>query len=441
MKRFIVLFLLCTISFLSDAQLNKAKLDSLFTSLEKNQKAMLSMCISEKGQMIYHKGIGFTDIKKNQRPTLYSLYHIGSISKMFTAVMIFQMIDEKKLTLETTLDQFYPTLPNSSKITIATMLNHRSGLYNFTKDFLYRSYMTKQMNEAELIKLFERFKPESEPNETTSYSNTNYVLLSLIIEKISSHSYNDELKKRICSKINLQHTMVGGKLGSDNYNNVYSYEFEDSNWVEATETDMSIPRGAGAIISTPEDLCTFIESLFAGKLMSDSSFNIMTTLEGKMGHGIAQFPFGNKKAFGHTGSIDGFSSMLGYFPEEKIAYCILGNAWNYSLNDVALGTLSIYFNKPYIVPMFEIKQAADSKSILGNYVNEKMGVHFIIDKEGEQFTAKASGQSAFPLTKISETEFKFEPADITIQFKKLENGTITSFDITQKGMTVNFTRE
>ena len=416
------------------AQIDKKKLDELFANYDTHKKAMLSMCISENETLIYNKSIGYSDIDKKEKANVFSLYHIGSITKMFTSVMIFQLIEEKKLRMETKLDKFFPSLPNSHKITISNLLNHRSGLFNFTSDSLYLSYNEKPMTEKELISLFEKQTPEFEPDSKSDYSNTNYVLLTFIIEKLTKNSYDKELIKRICSKINLSDTRVGVAM-DDESNIAKSYQFENSNWVKSSETDMSIPRGAGAIVSTAQDLCKFIEALFAGKLISTNSLNEMKTIKDNYGYGIFQTPFGKKIGYGHTGGIDGFESMLTYFPDDKLALCIVGNGWNYPMNDVAIAVLSIYYKKDYNIPSFEKKiiSGEEAKSIEGVYENSNVGMKINIKKEGEVYTAQATGQGAFPLDKVSELEYKFDPAQIKIIFIKDTEQHILSFKLIQSG--------
>jgi len=419
------------------AQLDSSKLNQLFDTYNKYNKAMLTMGISEKGKMVYNKTIGYTDIEQKIKPSNNSMYHIGSVTKMFTSVIIFQLIDEKKLMLNTKLSEFYPSIPNASKITISNLLNHRSGLFNFTSDTNFSTYMETAMSEVALLSIFEKFQPDFEPNTKSEYSNTNYVLLSFIIEKITKNKYENELQKRICSKISLKNTKVAT---NDEKDKVLSYEFENNKWELSTSTHMSIPRGAGAIISTPNDLCKFIEALFDHKLMSDSSFNQMKLIEDDYGRGIFKMPFGKKIGFGHTGSIDGFHSTLGYFPEDKMAFCILGNAWNYPMNDVAIAVLSIYFNKPFIIPSFEKKEmtTSDRKLISGKYANSKISMNINITKDKDNLLAQAEGQSAFQLEKVTELEYKFEVAKIKLVFTKDDKGNFLQFTLHQNGQELVF---
>ncbi len=432
-------FLLLQISLF--AQIDTAKFSQLCNALDTHQKGMLSMCVSENGKITYANSIGYADIEKNRKADAHTLYHIGSITKMFTAVMMFQLIDEKKVKPDTKLSAFFPSLPNSNSITVSNLMNHRSGLHNFTDDSMYASYMEKPMTEAQLITVFEKQAADFEPDTKASYSNTNYVLLSLIIEKLTGHSYADELQKRICKKANLFETKVATNQPEPQI--ARSYAFESGQWNKSTETDMSIPQGAGAIVSTPTDLCHFIESLFAGKLLSEASFNEMKTIKDNYGKGIFQIPFGPKKGYGHTGGIDGFESVLGYFPDDKLAFCILSNGMNYVLNDLSIAVLSLYYKKPYTIPTFEkrILNKEESASLEGMYNSSVASMKITIKMNGDKITAQATGQPSFPLDKVSDLEYKFDAAGVKILFTKDKEGNIPSFNLMQGGMNLVFEKE
>jgi D-alanyl-D-alanine carboxypeptidase len=132
---------------------NKAKMDSLFDALEINNKAMLSIAITQKGVPLYSRAIGYSWYNSTVKThaTTKTKYRIGSISKMFTAVMIFQLIEEGKLQLTTPLSKYYPTVPNAAQITIAQMLNHSSGIHSFTADTGYTSWLTQKVTPAILL--------------------------------------------------------------------------------------------------------------------------------------------------------------------------------------------------------------------------------------------------------------------------------------------------
>jgi len=412
-----------------------SRIDSLLGALSTNNKAMVSVAISKNGLIEYSKATGFIDNSGNLPipSTPETHYRIGSISKMFTSVMILQLIDEKKLSLTTPLSKFYKKIPNSDSITIEDMLNHHSGLYNFTNSAEYTKWMTEPRSRKQLLDLFENQKPAFAPREKGEYSNTNFVLLGFIIEDITRKSYQDNLTERITSRIGLKNTRYGCKVNHSD-NDASSFEFKDDKWIMLPETDMSIPHGAGAIISTTPDLTAFITALFNGKLISENSLKRMTNLKDGFGLGIFRFPFYEQFSYGHNGGIDGFSSSLAYFPDNKVGIAFCTNGLNYGMNDILIGILSCYFDKPYKIPDFKtITMPADKLAAYeGEYNSEQLPLVITVKRNGDKLTAQATGQPAFPLEAVSTTEFRFNQAGIVISFNLLPDGSVSGFTLKQE---------
>jgi D-alanyl-D-alanine carboxypeptidase len=421
--------------------LNKPKLDSLMDVLAEKKRAMGSLTISKNGVVVYSRAIGYSYISGNEAipATNRTKYRIGSISKMFTATMVFQLIEDGKLSLTTTIDKYFPQLPNASKITINNLLNHRSGLHNFTDDPDYLTWMTQPKTHDEMLAIISEGGVDFQPNEKVSYSNSNYVVLGYIIEKVSKQSYSQYLSDKITSKIGLSNTYVGAKIDTKK-NEGFSYRFLDS-WEQAPETDMSIPAGAGAIVSTPTDLTKFIESLFSLKLVSNTSLAQMKTLIDGFGMGMFEIPFYEKRAYGHNGGIDGFASVLAYFPEDSLAVAYCTNGQVYPMNDILIGVLCIYFNKPYSIPTFNppsiTLRTENLDKYLGVYSSTQIPLKITITKDNTTLISQATGQSSFPLEATENDKFKFEPAGIIMEFNPDKNEMI----LKQGGQTVVFTKE
>ena len=146
---------------------NKPRLDSLLTLLQGHNKAMGSLAIYVDGQIIYSRAFGYRSINEGEKivSDSHTKYRVGSITKMFTATIIFQLIEEGKLKLNDRLAKWFPELPNAQKITIGNMLDHRSGLHNFTADTAFWQYATQPCAEAELTAIFAKQKPDFEPDE------------------------------------------------------------------------------------------------------------------------------------------------------------------------------------------------------------------------------------------------------------------------------------
>ena len=189
------------------------------------------------------------------------------------------------------------------------------------------------------------------------------------------------------------------------------------------ETHMSIPGGAGAVVSTPEDLDIFIQALFSGKLISQKSLNQMTKLHEGFGHGIFPETHGNKNGYGHSGSIDGFVSKVCYFPSDSLAIAYTGNALNYSTGDIMKGILSLSFNDPYTLPDFKTVKldTADLDACTGVYASKAIPLKITVTRKGHELVAQASGQSSFTLETIEKNKFRFDPAGIKMTFVPEKN--------------------
>jgi len=415
-----ILFLLVT-SIGNSQNIDTKKLDEYFLTLETNNKFMGSVALLKDGEIIYTKQVGYSDIATSKKPNKDTKYRIGSISKTFTATMVFKAIEEKILTLDITLDNYFPSVVNANKITISNLLNHRSGIHNFTNDENYLKYNTQFKNRNAMVEIITKAGSNFEPNTKVEYSNSNYVLLSYILETVYEKNYPELLSEIIVSPLSLKNTTYGGKI-SLNKNECNSYHYLGK-WTKQTETDLSIPLGAGGIIATPSDLVLFSEGLFSGKLISEKSINKMKLIQDGYGMGLFPMPFYNKKSFGHTGGIDGFSSVFRYFLNEKCAFALTSNGSNYQNNKITIAALSCLFNKPYDIPNFKTFELTsdDLDVYLGIYSSEQFPLKITISKSENTLMAQATGQSEFSLDASEKNIFKYDTAGIVLEFNPTQN--------------------
>lgn len=435
-KIFSLLFVsLVTLPGITYAQ-DKAKLDEYLNALETNQKFSGSVSVSKDGKTIYSRSIGFADAATNKKNTDNTKFRIGSISKTFTSTLIFKAIEDKKLKLTDNLATYFPTVPNASKITISNLLNHRSGIHSFTNDADYVTWMMNPKTQAEMVAIIAKSPSDFEPDSKADYSNSNYVLLSYILEKIYKKPFKEILDQNIVKPLGLKNTYFGGKINTAN-NEANSYGSPGSKEKEI-ETDISVPMGAGGIVSTPNDLSRFIEALFSGKIISMASVDQMKTIKDNYGMGLFKFPFDEKTGFGHTGGIDGFTSLVSYFPEDKITFALTSNASGSKNNDIGITALSWVNNKPFAIPDFKTfaNSSEDLDKYVGNYTSTQIPLAIAITKDGTTLMAQATGQSAFPLDGTAKDKFAFEMARIVLEFKPEQNQMI----LKQGGATFTFTK-
>jgi CubicO group peptidase (beta-lactamase class C family) len=440
-KALTAILLLCALIFTAGhAQTpDKGKLDQFFNRLAEKNKAMGSLTVTKEGDIFYSRAIGYSQIDSTEKKQVSAAtrYRIGSITKMFTAAMIFQLVEENKLKLSDTLDKFFPQIPNAQKITLAQMLGHRSGIFNVTENPDFRSFKTQAKTRDEMVAIIAKAKPAFEPGEKAQYSNSNYVLLGYIVEKAGGRSYEDALKQRITSKIGLRDTYLGTGYSEASKNEGSSYSFI-SDWKQETETHLSIPGGAGAIVSTPNDLTKFIQALFDGKIVSKESLEQMKPKD-QFGMGINVYPIGGKTFYGHGGGIDGFRSLLVYLPEEKLSLAYTSNGVNYPFNDIVSGVFDIYWNKPFEIPTFET--VAVSPEVLDKYVgvysSPEVSFKLTITRDKSTLVAQPTGQPAFPLEASAENKFKLESRGVVLEFDAAK----TQLTFKRGGREVLFTKE
>jgi CubicO group peptidase (beta-lactamase class C family) len=418
---------------------DKAKLDQFFNRLAEKNKAMGSLTVTKDGNILYSRAIGYSQINGAEKKpaSAATRYRIGSISKMFTAAMIFQLVEENKLKLTDTLNKFFPQIPNAQKITLAQMLGHRSGIFNLTDTSDFRSMKTQAKTREEMIALIAKGTPAFEPGAKAEYSNSNYVLLGYIVEKAGGKPYEDALKQRITAKIGLRDTYLGTAYSDAGKNEGLSYNFV-GDWKPESETHLSIPGGAGAIVSTPNDLTKFIQALFDGKIVSKESLEQMKPRD-QYGLGINTYPIGGKTFYGHGGGIDGFRSLLVYLPEEKLALAYTSNGVNYQFNNIVSGVFDIYWNKPFEIPTFETVavSAAVLDKYVGVYSSPDVSFKLTITRDNSTLAAQPTGQPAFPLEAIAQDKFKLESRGVVLEFDAAK----TQLTFKRGGRDVLFTRE
>lgn len=410
------IFLLLVLNVGAQTTFNANRLDSLMTLFETNNKFMGAVSIRNHDKILYDKAFGFSNIAEAKKAGLNTLYRVGSVSKSFTAVMVLQLVEEGKISLNTSLESYFPTVPNAKKITINHLLRHRSGIHNFT-DSVYLTYYTQPKTEADLIKIISAYPSDFEPDTKAEYSNSNYVLLGYIIETITGKDYGVNLAERITKPLGLNSTYFG-KNTPDLSGKCKSYTFQQGDWVIEAETDLSIPHGAGAVISTTADLTAFGWALFQHRLLDKESLDEMLRLTDNFGCGIFPIPFYERRAFGHNGAIDAFGAIWAYFPSDSVTIAVCTNGVNYNFNDILIGILSIYFGQPYQMPSFEtiVVDVSKLSPFSGIYSTKELPLKLTVFVQENQLFAQGTGQSSFPLDAVNDSTFRFDAAGIKMTF-------------------------
>jgi len=427
-------FFLFISQFIFSQEYNFDKLNKYFDKLEENNKFMGSVAVSKGDSIIFKRSIGYLDVEMNKKLNSNSKYRIGSISKTFTSVLILKSIEDGKLNIDDTIEKYFPDIPNSDKITIENLLSHRSGIFNFTDSSDYTDYMLEPKSRAELIDIISNFDSSFKPGRRSSYSNSNYVLLTIILERIYSKDYSEILLDKIIKPLRLNSTYYGGVIDT-NDNEARSYMYAGK-WIKQDETDPSVPLGAGGIVSNPIDLVKFSYLLFSGKILKEESLKKMKKINGQFALGLFGIPFYNKNGFGHTGGIDGFSSVFSAFTDDDIYYALNSNGTNFNNNDISIAVLSEVFEKPYKIPVFSNFEVnhRDLMKLIGSYSSKQIPLIIQVSVENNFLIIQATGQPKISLDAIEKNLFKSEIVGAELEFVPDEN----TFILKQNGAKIKF---
>jgi CubicO group peptidase (beta-lactamase class C family) len=294
-----------------------------------------AVMVVRKGQVIVDKGYGKADLELDVPMTEKNLFRIGSITKQFTAAAIMRLVEKGKLKLDEEVGRLLPGAPlHGKKITITQLLTHTSGLKNFTELPEWDKAMAAPLPPARLYELLKDQPLDFEPGQKWHYSNTNYYLLGVIIEKASGHKYADFVRDEVTARAGLAHTiycdndpLIPGRARG--------YSGDGPRMKNARAIDMSGPFAAGGLCSTVDDLVKWAQALASGKVVSPASYAKMTTpvkpADGSdpgYGFGLGVTPIGGHRVVEHNGGINGFGSALLSFPDDGVVIAVLANSDN-----------------------------------------------------------------------------------------------------------------
>jgi CubicO group peptidase (beta-lactamase class C family) len=413
------LSILVTIECLAQT-INKEKLDEYIDTLAANDKFMGNVLVFQHSKKVYSHATGFSNIESGTKAHDETIYRIGSITKTITATLVLKAIEERKINFSDNIKTYFPSIEHADQITISHLLNHHSGIHNFTGGN-FADWKTQPKNRHDLIDSIAKGGIDFQPGSKALYSNSNYVLLTFILEDIYQKSYEEILNSKIIQPLNLKHFQFGDKMISPKIKTL-PYYFE-AGWNVSTETDLSIPRGAGAILSTAEDLAKVLDAIFHGKIISTQMLDKMEEQSDGFGFGLFEKNILERTAYTHDGAIDGFKSYFYYFAQDETIYILLSNAENCNLETVNNSILSVVFNKPFDVPKFYRYTVAlkDLQQYVGTYTSQSSSLIIDISTKNNFLLAQPRGQVIYTMEATEKNKFLHERTGVTLEFIPSEN--------------------
>ncbi|HTP98854.1 MAG TPA: serine hydrolase domain-containing protein [Casimicrobiaceae bacterium] len=287
------------------------------------------------GEGAYVAAKGFADIKSKQPMRSSYYFRIGSITKTFTVTVLLQLADEKKVSLDDPVNKYVDFVPNGENITLRELANMTSGLYNYTEDDawvkLAFSDFGRRWKPRELVDVGISHPPYFAPGTGFHYSNTNTVLLGMIIEKVTNNWIHDVFADRIFKPLHLRHTVwpAGAAWPGPHASGITEQTLSGAR-ADATNRNPSWAFTAGELISTMGDLRIWVQSYTNGTLVSPEmqkqrltwvTFPPNTSVK-RYGLGIGE----DHGWLGHTGELPGYNTAAYYLPEMKATIVVMVNS-------------------------------------------------------------------------------------------------------------------
>ncbi len=289
----------------------------------------------------YIISLGYGDIEKKTPITADDRFRIASITKTFTGTVILQLRDEGKLDMSDAISKYLPGYPNGDNITIEELGNMTSGIFEYSDDKMFEEESLKNFDKPltpeQLIEVAAKNPPYFPTGKGVYYSNTNFMILGVIIEKITGNDIASEIKRRILDPLEMTSTIFAMTPEIPDPH-AYGYMYADASPdkpVDVTGFDPAWTWASGAMVSTMNDLYKYAKPLITGKLVSPSSQEIRMTWgrdlyltfgtwkDRAIKYGFGLEDFGG--AYGHCGEVPGFNSFMAYIPEKDMTIIVLAN--------------------------------------------------------------------------------------------------------------------
>lgn len=459
LKAFIFLFFLPVILLsASDSSAQSAKiedkplperLDQVISSDFSSDGPGVVLLVAKEGKVIYEKAFGKANLELNVPMSTGHVFRIASITKQFTAVAILQLIEKGQLQLDDDITKFIPDYPvHGYHISIANLLSHTSGIKDYTEMEMAPGALRQQHSVAELIGMFKDQAMEFEPGTAFKYSNSNYVLLGYIIEKLSGQTYEQYINEHIFVPLGMTHSyydsaekVIPGRLTG--------YMATGANTaVNAGYIDPSNVYAAGALLMTADDLFKWHQGLYRHTILKKEDLSLATTpftlkngKKTKYGFGWELDSLGTMAAIQHSGSINGFSSYEIYLPAQDIFVACFSNRQNISTQQPAWLAASITAHSPAVQ---DIQLTAAQKGLyIGNYkfkLDQPSTIN-IFEKDGKLFLYQTGYPHPWEMHFTKPAEFYCDEVfPIVHVFSFDSSGKVTGFVIHAPSYTSTITR-
>ena len=353
--------------------------DAVFSAASSPDAPGFAVLVRKDGRAVFERGYGLRDLHAKTKIDAHTNFRLASFTKQFTAMAIMLLVHDRKLRYDESLTQYFPDFPSYAKgITIRNLLNHTSGLPDY-EDLMAAEEKTKgpiwtpehQIQDEEVLQLLEKASKEFfAPGTAWAYSNSGYVVLGLLVARVSGKSFGDFLGERIFSPLRMDHTVLYVKGKNDVANRAYGHtkDKDGGTFKETDQSPTSATQGDGGVYSNLEDLAKWDDALQNHSLLSEKEFqsaltpvklndgsdprwpkepnddNLHPELPVSYGFGWFLDPYQAHQRMWHTGSTIGFFTVIERFIDERLTVIILSNRSDWHREKVAQQVADIFLS-------------------------------------------------------------------------------------------------
>ncbi len=320
------------------------KLDAWLDQLTKDGRVNGSIAVSEKGRTRYSRSLGFARIRNGvpDPADAGTRYRIGTVSKLFTAILVMQQAEKASITLDSPVAEFYADVPNALAITYRDLLQERSGLADYFDAADFAAWRTQPRTQAQMLTAIGAGAVKFQPRERTEYSHSNSLLLGFVLQKVRNRSYEDMLAQSL-SRLGVARTHFVDAQGSSL--EALAYQYTSPGWVAIPPSDPSVLGGAAGVVSNAGDLVQIMDALFADKLVSAQSLETMSSPEAPIA--LQPKSVAGLAGLGLEGSVDGFSAAVYCFPERQLTLAMTSNGSGVPMNELVEQALGAVLQRGY----------------------------------------------------------------------------------------------
>lgn len=397
------------------------------------------------------RGYGLADREAKRAATVDLRFRIGSLTKQFTAAAIMRLVERGKLSLEDELSRWVPEFPlQGHRVTLRQLLNHTSGIRNYLESPAWRARWADDLTPLQVADLVARDTFDFAPGTRSSYTNTGYTLLGLVIERASGTPYADFVRRELIAPLGLRHTSYcpnrprGAEWAS-------GYNVRNDSIIPAEYLSMAHPYAAGALCSTVGDFVKWQRALAAGRVVTPASYARMTTPDTlangerlSYGFGLGVSLYLGHRMVMHVGGVNGFNTVAHHLPDDSLDIVVFSNSEESGSGRLAQNLTRAVLGQPLLThrpppPAAEAVEPTLRDAVVGVYElarRDSGALVFHVMADGDGLAAQVEGRRRFRLVPLGGSEFRagYDPS-LRVTFDRAPDGRVTGARVLQGGTT------